>query len=94
MKIRSYDTYSMDLIEMPDYVGYRIQDYMYKFLEWLPSSPYRSNKGYEYDVHAFIDYLNDTVLENSDEKAIIIREDFIPTKEEKENLKKYPKIYF
>ncbi|MBA4688430.1 MAG: hypothetical protein H2184_14865 [Candidatus Galacturonibacter soehngenii] len=84
----------MDLIEVPDYIAHRIQEYQCKFDEWLPSSPYRSNKGYEYDIHAFVDYLNDTVLEDSDEKAIIIREDFIPTKEEKEKLKKYPKIYF
>ena len=84
----------MDLIEVPDFVAFRINDYISKFDEWLPSSPYCNSDGYEYDIHAFIDYLNGTVFETTKEKAKICRENFAPTKEEKEELKKYPKIYF
>lgn len=95
MKIRVYWMYDMDLIEVPDYVANKIHSYVAKFDEWLPSSPYLNERGYyEFDIHAFIDYLNDTVFKDTEEKAIILREDFTPTKEEKEELKKYPKIYF
>lgn len=93
MIIRVYEMYLMDLIEVPDYVAHNIQVHLNKFYDWLPSSPYRSNKGYEYDIHAIVEYLNDTVLEDKEEKAIVIKEGFTPTKEEKEKLKKYPKIY-
>ena len=92
-------TYHRDIINVPDYMSRRMRKYQILFDEWL----YDKNNDHEYwyivdgqklavefGTDAFVKYLNQYHLKNSDEKAIVLERELEITN----SRYGYPILYF
>lgn len=89
-----------DVIECPQYVADNLKSYQRKFDKWIYDR--KNQHGYWvkdpadggwavcFDGEAFLNWLNNNVLTDGDEKAFFVSRNHIPTQEEK----KYPQIHF
>lgn len=83
-----------NLVIVPDFVADDLLTYQKKFLKWLNKQS--NNHGYwtrnggglrlSYTGEAFVKWLNEYIIEDENEKAKIIKEDYVPSKEDKELL--------
>lgn len=87
-----------NLVIVPDFVADDLLTYQKKFDRWIYKKS--NNHGYwtrrfgklvlAFDGEAFIKWLNEYIIEDENEKAKIIKEDYVPSKEDME----LPRIYF
>lgn len=80
-KVLIQNTYDLDVVQLPDDIADNIKKYQRVFDKWLYDKDndhghwiYEDGRKYavEVDSQVFIDYLNDFVLKDSDEKATFV----------------------
>ncbi len=92
-------TCDADLIECPDYVANNLKKYQIEFDKWI-SNPENKHGYWSRDSEggialcfngdAFLNWLNENVIINNEEKAFFLKREYQPCKSEK----KLPKINF
>ena len=85
--------YDADMIECPQDIADNVYKYQHEFDLWLysPDSKHdclttdsEGNLAFCFDGETFLNWLNTTVLANSEEKARFIKRGFVPDKSEME----------
>ena len=100
MKVKIQWTYDIDLIWIPDIIEKDIVKYQDDFLGWVNGVSFdnRMKQGTCFGTEHFVNYLNEWVLTDineTNEKALIIAEDYKPQIErEKHELSSIKTLYF
>ena len=83
-------TFSSDLIECPNFVVENIKKYQTEFDKWLYNTKEHDywvniddEQIIQFDIDAFVNWINEYLINNLDDKAFILKHDFKPNKEEK-----------
>ena len=88
--------HSADVICVPENIAENIFEYQEDFLRYVDGVSYdKKLSGTVFGIVNFIDYLNQNMLSDSNEKAYIQCEDYTPNSiHQKKEIKRMKKIYF